>query len=122
MFKKLLRRLGLGEPSARLAQPSARATEYRGFFIDPQPEQTAGGYRVAGHIFQRAEADSTADQQSASDDNAYRSYRFVRADIFADMDTALDMTIQKGQRIIDERGKDLFPNVTPDGTPDGTKP
>jgi hypothetical protein len=41
-------------------------------------------------------------------DGALRTHRFVRADTFPERQAAIDTTILKARRIIEERGAKLF--------------
>lgn len=89
----LLKRLfGGGAPKA---EPPAPTIEHEGFVVRATPYQEAGQWQLCGVI-------------SREIDGAVKEHRFVRADRFADRDTAVEMVFVKARLIITEQGKRLF--------------
>lgn len=89
-FKSLLGdAVGAGQP-----EPS-EPVDYKGFKIEAAPINEDGKFRTAGYI-------------SGDADGETRRIRFIRADQSADLNTAIDHAISKGQQIIDEQGKALL--------------
>ena len=90
LFKSLLGdAVGDGQP-----EPSD-PVDYKGFKIEAAPINEDGKFRTAGYI-------------SGERDGETRRIRFIRADQSADLGTAIDHAISKGQQIIDEQGKALL--------------
>jgi hypothetical protein len=89
-FKSLLG----GSAGDGQAKPS-KPIDYEGFSIEAAPINEDGKYRTAGFI-------------SGEVDGETRRIRFIRADQSADLETAINHSISKGQQIIDEQGKSLL--------------
>ena len=68
-----------------------KSVEYKGFTIEARPYKDAGQFQLAGEILKGG-----------------KTYRFVRADKFTDKNEAADITISKGQLIIDQLGESIF--------------
>ena len=68
-----------------------KTIEYKGFTIAARPYKDGGQYQLAGEILKDGKV-----------------YQFVRADKFADMETAADIALSKGQLIIDQMGEGMF--------------
>ena len=78
------------------AQPEpSEPVAYKGFSIEAAPIHEDGKYRTAGYI-------------SGELDGETRRVRFIRADQTADVGSAVNHSISKGQQIIDEQGKSLL--------------
>ena len=93
MVIKFLRRLmggGGGEPAAR-----HEAVEYQGYRIEATPQKQDGGWLTCGVISHEVAGE-------------VRSHRFVRADTSTSEDAAVELTVRKAQRLIDEQGERLF--------------
>lgn len=71
------------------------AVEYRGFRIVPAPAQEPNGWRIGAMI-------------SKEVDGELRSYHMVRADVFAEMDFVVELTIRKAKLVIDEQGEKIL--------------
>jgi hypothetical protein len=69
--------------------------EHEGFTVRPTPMRDGSSWRVCGEI-------------SMEVDGALRTHRFLRADTFPERQAAIDTTILKARRIIEERGAKLF--------------
>jgi hypothetical protein len=71
------------------------AVEYKGYTIRPAPKRENGRFYTAGII-------------SKSFPEGVKEHRFIRADIHPSREGASEQAISKAQRIIDERGDQLF--------------
>ncbi len=92
MIMKFLRGLG-GEKSV---QPTKHeAVDYKGFSIVATPRKAPGGWTTEGMISKEI-GDRT------------RSERFIRADMLMSEDDAVDYSVAKARKIIDEQGERLF--------------
>ncbi len=92
MIMKFLR--GLGGNKAEQAVKHD-AVEYKGFSIVPTPRKAQGGWTTEG-IISKPAGDET------------RSERFIRADILMSEEDAVDYSVAKAKKIIDEQGERLF--------------
>jgi hypothetical protein len=92
MIMKFLRGLGgRKEPDAA----SHPAVEYKGYSIVPTPRKGQGGWTTEGVISKELEGEA-------------RSERFIRADMLMSEEAAVDYSISKARKIIDEQGDRLF--------------
>lgn len=87
--------IGKWSAAAPRERSERKPVEYRGFTIQATPEKTGGGWTTAGII-------------SRSFEGTVRTYRFVRADLSMAEEAAVELSLQKGRRIIDEQGERLF--------------
>ncbi|MFO1091396.1 MAG: HlyU family transcriptional regulator [Hyphomicrobiales bacterium] len=95
-FLKRLFGLGSGEPESAAAAPKTIAeAEHNGFRIFAEPYKEGGQYQLAGRIVKDV-------------GGVTKEHRFVRADRFASIDEAANLALQKGRKIIDERGDKMF--------------
>ncbi len=92
MIMKFLR--GLGGNKAEQAVKHD-AVEYKGFSIVPTPRKAQGGWTTEG-IISKPAGDET------------RSERFIRADMLMSEEDAVDYSVAKAKKIIDEQGERLF--------------
>jgi hypothetical protein len=90
-FRKLF---GGGEKPAA-STPPAVMVDYKGYRITPAPMADGGQFRVAGSI-------------SKTFGDQVKTHRFIRADVFADRDAAVEATLRKAQLIIDQSGDAIF--------------
>ena len=93
-LKKLF---GLGGDNAEEA-PSAKPVqqiEHNGFTIAATPYKQDGQYQTCGVV-------------SKEIDGVVKEHRFVRADRFASIEDAADISLKKGQQIVNEQGERLF--------------
>lgn len=93
-FLKRLFGLGGGSEEAGPGKP-ARQIEYRGFTISATPFKSNGQYQTSGTVTKEV-------------DGVVKEHRFIRADRFAGLDDAVDISLKKGQQIVDEQGDRLF--------------
>ena len=74
----------------------AKEIEHKGFIIRATPYKAEGGqYQTCGVV-------------SKEIDGVVKEHRFIRADRFAALDDAVDISIKKGQQLVDEQGERLF--------------
>ena len=92
MIMKFLRGLG-GDKSEEPAMHEA--VDYKGFSIVATPRKAPGGWTTEGVISKEA-GDNT------------RSERFIRADMLMSEEEAVDYSVNKARKIIDEQGERLF--------------
>lgn len=91
----LKRLFGSGSESSAPAKPAGEA-EHKGFTIHATPFKADGGqYQTCGVI-------------SKSVDGVVKEHRFIRADRFAGLDDAVQITLTKARQIIDEQGERIF--------------
>lgn len=93
MIMRFLRRGGGKQPDGP-GEIAARET-YEGFEVLARPIREGGQWRLAGSI-------------RRPDDETGPSYDFVRADIMADRDECVRMSLLKGRQLVDERGELLL--------------
>lgn len=94
MIFRFLRNLTSGQ-AAEEAPKVARSEQYEGFTIEAAPQRDPAGWRVRGVI-------------SKEIDGEQQSRTFIRADTYPDRETAVDMSMTKGRRIVDEQGESFF--------------
>jgi hypothetical protein len=90
-LKKLF---GGGDKSAPVAK-TEDPIDYKGYSLVAAPMADGGQFRVAGSI-------------SKEFDGEVKIHRFIRADVFADRDAAVQATIRKAQLIVDQSGDMIF--------------
>lgn len=89
---------GGGGNAAEGAEDGAKAlkqVEHKGFVIRATPFKSDGQFQTCGVI-------------SKEVDGVAKEHRFIRADRFASIDDAVDVSIRKGQQMIDEQGERMF--------------
>ena len=92
MIMKFLRGLvGGGEQ----AGPAREAVEYKGFCIVPSPRKTSGGWTTEGTIRRAHDEDGPGEH-------------FIRADVLMSEDEAVEYSVTKAKKIIDEQGDRLL--------------
>lgn len=90
----LKRLFGLGDSKAE-ESPPAEQREYKGLVIIAEPMREGAQWRLAGRIVEGEGAEA-------------KVHRFIRADVFADRADAVRFAFMKGERLVDELGKNLF--------------
>jgi len=68
---------------------------YEGFTITPEPYRNQGQWQLAARITKEIAGET-------------REHRLVRADLLSDPEEARQHAVMKAQRLIDERGDELF--------------
>lgn len=91
----LKRLFGGGPADAPAAAAPARQIEHKGFVISATPYKADGQYQTCGIV--------TKDV-----DGVTKEHRFIRADRFAGLDDAVDISLKKGIQLVDEQGEKLF--------------
>ncbi|MDX8441679.1 HlyU family transcriptional regulator [Mesorhizobium australafricanum] len=79
---------------AGTAKP-AKQVEHKGFLISATPYKAEGQYQTCGVV-------------SKEVDGVMKEHRFIRADRFAGLDDAVDISIKKGIQLVDEQGERMF--------------
>ncbi|MBN9070219.1 MAG: hypothetical protein J0H34_01190 [Rhizobiales bacterium] len=95
-FKRLFG--GGGESSSGADAGAAKVlkeVEHKGFLVRATPFKQDGQFQTCGVV-------------SKEIGGAVKEHRFVRADRFAGVDDAVDISIRKGIQLIDEQGERLF--------------
>ena len=90
-LKKLF---GGGDAAADGPKPR-KSIEYKGYTIKATPYVESGQYQTCGVISKDADGEK-------------KEHRFIRADRFADEDSAADHAILKGQQMVDQMGEAIF--------------
>jgi len=92
MIMKFLRGLG----GAKTEEAIRRETvDYKGFRVEPTPRKGPGGWTTEG-IIRKELGEET------------RSEHFIRADTLMNEDEAVEYSVAKARKIIDEQGDRLF--------------
>ena len=93
----LKRLFGGGDGETGEAAPSkpAKQIEHKGFTIAATPYQSDGQYQTCGVV-------------SKEIGGVMKEHRFVRADRFAGLDDAVDVSLRKGTQMVDEQGDRMF--------------
>ena len=78
----------------------AKQIEHKGFTIAAMPYKNDGQYQTCGVV-------------SKEIDGVLKEHRFVRADRFAGLDDAVEVSLRKGQQIVDEQGERIFSQSSP---------
>ncbi len=94
-FLKRLFGLGGGEGGGPAEAGAAKEIEHKGFRVQATPFKQDGQFQTSGIV-------------SKEIDGIVKEHRFVRADRFAGLDDAVDVSIRKGIQLIDEQGERLF--------------
>jgi hypothetical protein len=94
-FLKRLFGSGSGETAAAGPGAPAKQMEHKGFTISATPFKADGQYQTSGTV-------------SKEIDGVMKEHRFIRADRFASLDDAVDVSLRKGVQLVDEQGERLF--------------
>ena len=82
--------------AAETADLGAKEIEHKGFVIRATPYKAEGGqYQTCGVV-------------SKEVGGVVKEHRFIRADRFAALDDAVDISLKKGQQLVDEQGERMF--------------
>lgn len=92
MIMKFLRGLAARKPEEA---PPQEPVEYKGFKIVPTPKRAEHGWSTEGTISKEVEGET-------------RSQTFIRADTLMSVESAVEHSITKAKKIIDEQGERLF--------------
>ena len=91
---------GGGGGSEGAGAAPAKQIEHKGFTIAATPYKNDGQYQTCGVV-------------SKEIDGTLKEHRFVRADRFAGLDDAVEVSLRKGQQIVDEQGERIFSQSPP---------
>lgn len=96
-FLKRLFGLGgdAGESGGAAGGKTAKEIEHKGFIVRATPFKQDGQFQTCGVV-------------SKEIGGVVKEHKFVRADRFAGLDDAVDISIRKGIQLIDEQGERLF--------------
>ncbi|PYE85916.1 HlyU family transcriptional regulator [Pseudoroseicyclus aestuarii] len=84
-----------GGGTAEPAPEPAKAEDYKGFSIRPEPIKDGGQHRVAARIEKTV-------------GGTLRSHYLIRADTTGSADEAASISLAKARQVIDEQGEALF--------------
>jgi hypothetical protein len=91
-FKRLFGSSSSGDAPSSSA---VKEIEHKGFIIRATPYKAEGQYQTCGVV-------------SKEIGGVVKEHRFVRADRFAALDDAVDISLKKGQQLVDEQGERIF--------------
>ena len=94
-FLKRLFGLGGGEAEGGASAKPAKQVEHKGFLISATPYKADGQYQTCGVVAKEI-------------DGVLKEHRFIRADRFAGLGDAIEVSLKKGQQIVDEQGERIF--------------
>lgn len=94
-FLKRLFGGGGGEVAEPKSAAPAKQVEHKGFLISATPYKNDGQYQTCGIV-------------SKEIDGVVKEHKFIRADRFAGLDDAVDISIKKGIQLVDEQGERIF--------------
>lgn len=94
-FLKRLFGFGGSEAADSKAQAEPVSSEHKGFTILATPYNEGGQFQTCGLIRKEVGGEM-------------KEHKFIRADRFATMDDAVNITLIKARQIIDEQGEGLF--------------
>ncbi|ESY03953.1 HlyU family transcriptional regulator [Mesorhizobium sp. C386A] len=95
-FLKRLFGGGGGEAGEPKSAAPVKQVEHKGFLISATPYKAEGGqYQTCGVV-------------SKEVDGVMKEHKFIRADRFAGLDDAVDISIKKGMQLVDEQGEKIF--------------
>lgn len=94
-LKRLFGGGGGSEPAESKSAAPAKQVEHKGFLISATPYKAEGQYQTCGVV-------------SKEVDGVIKEHKFIRADRFAGLDDAVDISIKKGMQLIDEQGERIF--------------
>lgn len=94
-LKRLFGGGGGGEAAGPTSAAPAKQVEHKGFLISATPYKTEGQYQTCGIV-------------SREIDGVVKEHKFIRADRFAGLDDAVDISIKKGMQLVDEQGERIF--------------
>ena len=90
-----LKRLFGGAADETPSTKPAKQVEHNGFTVAATPFKSEGQYQTCGVV-------------SKEIGGVVKEHRFVRADRFAGMDDAVEVSLRKGVQLVEEQGDRLF--------------
>ena len=91
-FKRLF---GGGSSEAAAPAKPAKTIEHKGFSISATPYKADGQYQTCGVV-------------SREIDGEMKEHKFIRADRFASLDDAVEVSLSKGRQLVDQLGDKVF--------------
>jgi hypothetical protein len=92
----LKRLFGGGDKAADASAPAvARQVEHKGFLVSATPYKADGQYQTCGIV-------------SKEIGGVLKEHKFIRADRFASLDDAVEVSLKKGIQLVDEQGDKVF--------------
>ncbi|MBD0414622.1 HlyU family transcriptional regulator [Oryzicola mucosus] len=91
----LKRLFGGGGDKPEAAPKAAEAIEYKGYTISATPYKADGQFQTCGLI-------------SKEIDGVVKEHKFIRADRFAALEDAVQVSFAKGKQMVDEQGERIF--------------
>ncbi|MDH4988626.1 HlyU family transcriptional regulator [Aminobacter anthyllidis] len=92
----LKRLFGGGGGATETSAPAvAKEIEYKGFAIKAMPYKEGGQFQTCGVV-------------SKDVDGVVKEHKFIRADRFAALDDAVEVSLTKGRQLVDEQGEKMF--------------
>lgn len=89
------RLFGRRSPAGPTQGPRAEPEHYKGCDIHPDPISEGSQWRIAARIEKQVGGE-------------VKSHRMIRADLLGDADTAVEESLRKARRLIDEQGDAIF--------------
>lgn len=86
---------GGGGPAEVTASTVAKEIEYKGFSVKATPYKEQGQFQTCGIV-------------SKEIDGVVKEHKFIRADRFAALDDAVEVSLTKGRQLVDEQGERMF--------------
>jgi hypothetical protein len=90
-----LKRLFGGGESAKSEAATAAETEHKGFTIRATPFKEGGQFQTCGVVTKEI-------------GGVVKEHKFIRADRFATLEDAVNVSLSKGRQLVDEQGDRLF--------------
>lgn len=95
-FRKLFGLGGAAKATGEDAAPAGhKSAEHKGFSIRATPYKEGAQFQTCGVIAKEV-------------GGSVKEHRFIRADRFASLDEAVEVSLAKGRQIVDEQGERLF--------------
>jgi hypothetical protein len=94
-FLKRLFGGGSGSDAGNAAEAATKEIEHNGFLIRATPFKEGGQFQTCGVV-------------SKEVDGVLKEHRFIRADRFAALEDAVDVSLKKGRQLVDEQGERIF--------------
>ena len=91
----LKRLFGGGGSDETPSQKPAKQVEHNGFTVAATPFKSEGQYQTCGVV-------------SKEIGGVVKEHKFIRADRFAGLDDAVEVSLRKGVQLVDEQGDRLF--------------
>jgi hypothetical protein len=91
----LKRLFGGGGAPEKADEPAGKEIEHNGFKVRATPFKEGGQFQTCGVV-------------SKEIDGVVKEHRFIRADRFAALDDAIEVSLRKGKQLVDEQGERIF--------------